>query len=322
MPTSSRAPRATALRVLLAAGQQHLTFRTGALTTFGTAGAVSGGKVVRVTRDGPNLRLYGDLSAVLPSFTVNYASKVGPLRSGDLRIDQTGNTYRYGSITVSPDPAGGVRAVVKHLTMNQYLYGIAEVPASWHAHALRAQVVAARTFAQKRRDARAGSGLDHDLLSTVQDQVYAGSSKQDDRWVNAVITTNARFLTYKGALIDAVYSSSNGGHSETSEYVWGGRVDYLVARPDPYDAVTANPNRSWVRTYTAAQLGAWFGVGTATSVKVSGNVGTSGRVDRATVTVTGDKGRVSMTGNQFRAKVNAHNPTRATQLLSTKFVVK
>ena len=302
------------LRVLVAERRPTLTFVTGGTTTFGAAGTVPAFKTVTMTRSGNSVRLGGALSATVPALTITF--------SGDLRIGETGNAYRYGRVAVRPDPAGGLRAVVTNLTMNQYLYGIAEMPASWHTQALRAQAVAARTFAQRRRDSRAGQGLDYDLLATVTDQVYSGTRHEHERWTSAVNVTNAQFLTYKGALAETVYSSSNGGHSESSAYVWGGEVAYLRARRDPYDQIPENPNRAWTRTYTAAQLGAWFGVGTATSVTISGNVGASGRVDRATITVTGTTGRRTMTGVAFRQWINAINPDRSDQLLSTKFVVK
>jgi SpoIID/LytB domain protein len=316
----SRAPTDD-LRVLVAERRSRLTFVTGSTTTFGSLGTVGAGQTVRVERSGSNLRVSGAVSGVLPSFTVQYASRVGALRTGDLRIAETGNTYRYGSMVVRPDSRGGVRAIVQGLTMQRYLYGVAEVPASWHAQALRAQVVAARTYAQKRTDGRRRS-LDYDLLSTVSDQVYAGSTRQDSRWVAAVDATNAQFLTYRGVLIDAVYSSSNGGHSETATYVWGGSAPYLAARPDEFDSVSANPNHSWERTYRADRMGAWFGVGTVAEIRISGNVGASGRLDRATVQVVGTTRTVTMTGAQFRVRVNANNPARSDQLLSTKFVVK
>jgi SpoIID/LytB domain protein len=301
------------LRVLLAERAGALTFVTAGSTTFGSAGTIAAGRTVKVVRSGGQLRLSGAVNATLSNFDIAW--------NGDLHITELRTKYRYGRIRIAADPGGGVRAIAHELTMNQYLYGIAEVPASWHTHALRAQVVAARTFAQKRRDSRAGR-LDFDLLSTVTDQVYSGSTHQHPRWVEAVNATNAQMLTHGGALIDAVYSSSNGGHSESAQYVWGGKVPYLTARRDTWDGVASNPNRSWTRTYTAGQIGSWFGVGTATQVVVLGGSGASGRVDRARIRVVGTAGVREMSGNEFRAKVNSHNPARANQLLSTKFVVK
>ena len=307
----TRAPT-DSLRVLLAERAAALTFVAPNGASFGGV-AVPAGSSVKVVRSGGSLRLSGARNATVGSMTVTW--------SGDLHISELGTKYRYGSIAVRPDPGGGVRAVVQGLTMNQYLYGIAEVPALWHTHALRAQVVAARTFAQKRRDSRAGSALDFDLLSTVTDQVYSGATHQHPRWVEAVNATNAQFLTYRGALIDAVYSSSNGGYSESAAYVWGGSVPYLVARADQWDGVASNPNRHWKRTYTAAQLGSWFGVGTAREVVVVSGRGPSGRVDRARVRVVGTTGTKEMSGNEFRSVVNRNNPLRANQLLSTRFDV-
>ena len=302
------------LRVLLAERAGTLTFRAGGSTTFGSAGTISAGQWVKVAQTEGQVRLSGALNAMLPSFDIAW--------SGDLQIDELARRYRYGRIRVAPDPRGGVRAIAHELTMNQYLYGLAEVPAQWHTHALRAQVVAARTFAQKRRDSRVGSGLDFDLLSTVTDQVYAGSTQQHPRWVEAVDATNAQFLTYQGALIDAVYSSSNGGYSESAAYVWGGNVPYLVARRDQWDGVASNPNHRWTRTYTAAQIGSWFGVGTAREVVIGSGRGASGRVDRARIRVVGTTGSKEMSGNEFRATINKRNPARTSQLLSTRFDVK
>ncbi len=302
------------LRVLVAQQRPTLTFVTAGTTTFGAAGTVPASRTVTMTRSGGSVKLSGALDATVPALTITF--------SGDLRLVETGNSYRYGRIAVRPDAAGGLRAVVNELTMNQYLYGLAEMPALWHTQALRAQVVAARTFAQSRHDSRAGQGLDYDLLATVTDQVYSGTRHEHPRWTSAVNVTNAQFLTYRGALAQTVYSSSNGGHSESSEYVWGGSVPYLQARPDPYDGIAENPNRRWSRTYTAEQLGAWFGVGVATNVTISGNRGASGRVDRATVRITGTKGTRTLTGVEFRQWINTVNTDRADQLLSTKFVVK
>ena len=303
------------LRVLLAERAGALTFVTGGATTFGGAGSVaSAGRSVRVERSGSSLKLSGALDTTVGSITITW--------TGDLHIAELAKKYRYGSIVVRADPNGGVRAVVQGLTMNRYLYGSAEVPALWHTHALRAQVVAARTFAQKRRDSRVGSGLDFDLLSTVTDQVYSGSTHEHPRWVEAVNATNAQFLTYQGKLIDAVYSSSNGGYSESSAYVWGGNVPYLVARRDQWDGVASNPNHRWTRTYTAAQIGSWFGVGTAREVVIGSGRGASGRVDRARIRVVGTTGSKEMSGNEFRATINKRNPARTSQLLSTRFDVK
>ena len=79
--------------------------------------------------------------------------------AGDLRVSPPGYSYRYGILAVGPDANGGLRAVIGGLGMQQYLYGLGEMPSSWPTEALKAQATASRTFAQKRRNGRAVGGL-------------------------------------------------------------------------------------------------------------------------------------------------------------------
>ncbi len=237
-------------------------------------------------------------------------------------VSAPGYNFRYGRVIVRIDgasnPNGGLRAVVEGLTMQQYLYGLGEMSSSWPIEAIRAQAVASRTFGQKRMDLR--SSADFDLLGTVTHQAYTGTRHEDARWRAAVDSTRNRVVTYNGGLIDAVYSASSGGHTEHSEVVWVSPLPYLRGKPDPYDAVATNPHNSWSRTYTGRQLGAWFGLGTVTSVQILGNTGASGRVDKATIRLTGTGGTRDVSGPSFRSTVNRNSPSA--QLMSTKFVVK
>lgn len=139
------------------------------------------------------------------------------------------------------------------------------------------------------------------------------------QWVAAVDATDTRVVTYNGALIDAVYSSSSGGYTENSEVVWVSAVPYLRGVPDAADLLGGNPNASWTRTYSGTQLGTWFGLGQVTSVQVLGPLGVSGRVDKATIRLVGTGGTRDVTGTSFRSTVNANSP--AAQLMSTRFTV-
>lgn len=307
-------PVSDGLRVLVAERRNTMTLVTTGPTTFDGVGNVGAGASVTLTRTGNQILLSGALDR-----TVN-----GPLtvrQAGNpLTIVENGLGYRYGQLVVNIDPNGGLRSVVAGLTMQQYLYGLGEMPASWPQQALRAQAVAARTFAQKKRDSRVGSGLDHDLLSTVLDQAYTGTKFEDSRWNSAVDATAGQVLTYRGGLIDAVYHSSSGGHTESSEQVWVAKVDYLRGRPDGFDAVAGNPHNSWSRTYTGAQLGDWFGLGTVTSIEVRGPLGVSGRVDKSVIRLVGTNGSKDVLGASFRSTVNARAGASG-QLMSTKFTV-
>ena len=271
--------------------------------------------------------------------TQNLATEAGPTERGDavwfssqdseiITVSATGKSYRHGRLQTTV-ASGRVRIVESDLPMEQYLYGLAEVPTSWPIEALKAQAIAGRSYAAIRL-AAPKSG-DFDIYSTTVDQVYSGTAVTDAgptgaAWREAVDQTEKLVLTHNGKVVQAYYSSSNGGHTEVPDYVWASALPYLNAAPDPFDAVAANPNASWQRTYTAEELGAWISaagygnVGVVTGFAVRNPVGTSGRVDKAGITVTGTAGTATLTGNQLRAAINNRVPSNR-QLRSTKFTI-
>ncbi|MFN8051764.1 MAG: SpoIID/LytB domain-containing protein [Acidimicrobiales bacterium] len=293
--------------VLLAAPGQRLSIRM-----FGSA--------IIVQRVSPDLGPIGVLAASGRYYLTWDAGN-------SLSISATGRGYAYGRIKLV-DNSTSFSMVLEGETMQQYLYGLGEMPASWHSEALRAQAIAGRSFAAYRL--AHPQGTEFDMYASVSDQAYVGTTQAAGtfgaNWVGAVDTTDAQVLTSGGQVIQAFYSSSNGGYTERSDYVFSATLPYLVATPDPLDQATGNPNFSWTRTYTGDELGAWLTsagrghVGSVTAVSIGGNVGASGRVDRATVTVTGTGGSTTMTGNQFRSAVNA-GAASSRDLLSTKFAV-
>lgn len=300
------------LKVLLAERTGTFTVTAGGTTSVLGVGTVGAGTRLTFTRSGSNMVVSGGLSATVGGpLLVQFAG------AGNLTVSPPGYSYRYGILAIGPDANGGLRAVLGGLTMQQYLYGIGEMPSSWPTEALKAQATASRTFAQKRRNGRGGS--DFDLYGSVLHQAYTGTKYEVPAWTRAVDATDDRVVTYRGALIDAVYSASSGGHTEHSEVVWVSAVPYLRGVPDPYDAGGGNPHASWSRTYTGAQLGSWFGLGTVTSVQILGPLGASGRVDKATIRLTGTGGTRDVNGASFRSTVNSRSP--GAQLMSTKFTV-
>ncbi|HEX7097587.1 MAG TPA: SpoIID/LytB domain-containing protein [Acidimicrobiales bacterium] len=235
-----------------------------------------------------------------------------------VRVPAAGHRYRHGRITLT---ASG--NVVNTLDMQQYLYGLAEVPSSWPIEAQRAQAIAGRTYAWRR--VQNPRNAEYDILSSTSDQAYSGYDKESagGGWITAVDSTNGQVLTFNGAPAETYYSSSNGGWSERSGYVFSADRPYLQVVVDPFDNAQGNPNFRWTRSYTGDELAQYlrasFGVdvGTVTAVDFSGNFGGSGRIDRATVRLTGTLGSRSITGAQFRQMINAANPSLSRQLLST-----
>ena len=222
---------------------------------------------------------------------------------------------------------GTLQLIIEDLTMEQYMYGLAEVPSSWPDAALQTQALAGRSYAKYSADSRRAASPDrvYDLDASTLDQVYVGYDKErgtsGDRWVAAVDATAGQTITYGGNTIQAFYSSSSGGHTENSEYVFSATVPYLRGVDDPDDAVSANPNFRWTRTYSGSELQSWvrsrYGVdlGPITSVQMSGSFGVSGRINRANVRLTGPSGSKDISGSSFSSMINQNAGSR--QLLST-----
>ena len=242
-------------------------------------------------------------------------------------VSAAGRSYQWGSLVAKPR-GNALQLTLDQMSMDQYLYGLGEVPASWPTEALRAQAIAGRTYAAYRLAHPQSS--DFDLYASVIDQAFVGTTQtagaSGPNWTQAVDSTSGQVITYNGSTIQAFYSSSNGGNSENSEYVWSSALPYLRAIADPWDQATGNSRFSWSRTYSPGELQSWLvrsgraDIGPVASLSIGGNIGASGRVDKATVTLVGTAGSVTMTGNQFRSMINASAPS-SRQLWSTKFSV-
>jgi SpoIID/LytB domain protein len=280
---------------------------------FGARVGTTAGSVT-VTSSGSTVHLSGAINAAVPAVLVE-------MHGAPMRVTPPGYRYNRGVVLLLPKGDGTVQAVLS-TSMQEYLYGLGEMPSSWPAEALKAQAIAARTYAQKKVLAAKGGGA-YDIVGGLPDQSYLAYEKEAGamgaQWVAAVHATNGQVVTYGGALIDAVYSASSGGHTENSEVVWVSALPYLRGVPDAADLTGGNPNASWTRTYTGSQLGAWFGVGQVTSVQVIGPVGVSGRVDKATIRLVGTAGTRDVNGATFRSTVNAKSPSA--QLMSSRFTV-
>ena len=225
-----------------------------------------------------------------------------------VKIPEAFHTYNRGSIELalySCAAACDIRAVLT-ISPQEYLYGLAEVPSSWPMQAMRAQAIAARTYAfTKAAAGQHRSGCDCALYASSFDQVYAAWDKEGgldgDRWVQAVDGTDDQIVIYQGESIQAFYMSSSGGFTEDNENVWGGTpIDYLRGVCDPGDYTSANPNATWTVTASAAEVTRKLRLGIGT-VSAFTNVqrGVSGRI--ISTTVKGDSGTASISGATLRS---------------------
>ena len=182
--------------------------------------------------------------------------------------------------------------------LDDYIKGVVprEMPASWRAAAVRAQAVAARTYAAF--DRAAHSTRYYHTCDTTSCQVYGGRSDEDARSNAAVDATASRVLHYQGRPAFTQFSSSSGG------WLRAGSQPYLVAKYDRYDNFSGNPMHTWNTTLTRGAIqNAYPSLGTLRRVLVSQRDGYGawgGRVEK--MKLDGSRNDVSLTGDAFRSR--------------------
>jgi SpoIID/LytB domain protein len=152
-----------------------------------------------------------------------------------------GKGYR-GELRVTSD--GKALQVVNVVGLESYLLGVVpgEMPADWPLEALKAQAVAARTYAL----ARLVEDKEFDLYSDGRSQIYYGTGSEAPGTTKAVSETRGRILTFAGKPALTLYFSSSGGRTRSALDAFGLDLPYLEAVKDPWDAVETNPNHRWL----------------------------------------------------------------------------
>ena len=223
-----------------------------------------------------------------------------------LRVN--GKAYR-GSIALKV--AAGL-SVINCISLEEYLYGVipAEMPDGWPPESLKAQAIAARTFALYSRGKHAAEGFD--LCATNHCQVYGGRSAEKAHSSAAVEATRGQVLLYQGKPIYAPFHTTSGGMTENSEDVWGSYLPYLRAVKDSDKTA---PDHRWRLQFTPAELqaklqAAGYAIGKLQSITLSplSGSGESGKnaADRSaaghvkTMRFTGDRGSVLFSGSKVR----------------------
>ncbi|HEX2050491.1 MAG TPA: SpoIID/LytB domain-containing protein [Actinomycetota bacterium] len=252
-----------------------------------------------------------------------------------LRIRQKGLAYAHGKLVLGTyrgacRPGFCLRVVLK-LSMQKYLLGLGEMPASWPAAALRAQAIAGRTYALNRIRTYGQHRYPCDcaVYDGSGDQVYIGDARRTgsgawwDDWRSAVARTRGLAVVRRGRPIQALYSSSSGGHTENNENVWGGTaLPYLRGVRDRFDGVDDNPNFRWRVEMRwkrlSAKLDRAFGTGKLVKVSLVRPFGVSGRVTVATPT----GGGVRIAGSARTVRVDGWALRSALDLKDTWFRIR
>lgn len=190
------------------------------------------------------------------------------------------------------------KALINNVCLEEYIYSVvsSEMGSSFEMDALKSQAVAARSYAisNLKKYIKHGYNLTNDIYS----QVYLGVNNVNDKIRKAVDETKGLVAFFNGEVINATYSSSNGGVIASSEEVWGNKYPYLVVKSDPYS--TNTPNVDWKVEVTRDNLDEILAQKTNkrnfTGLKLQKNG--LGRVNN--VIVSYNDGDVKLSANKFR----------------------
>jgi stage II sporulation protein D len=251
----------------------------------------------RISRSGPGYRLayrtrsgsYLTKSTGLTTGTWSFStpSKIVKvvLPSGSVR------SYR-GTVALIKNGSGG--RTINTVLLEDYVRGVvpAEMPTSWAADAVRAQAVAARSYAVRPRDVGRYSG--YDICDTTACQVYSGMGRETSNGNAAVRATAGTIVTYRSKVALTQFASSNGGYSARGDY------PYLAAHRDPYDGVIKS--QAWTRVISASSISrAWPSVGTVKQLQITSRDGAGawgGRVK--TIKIIGTSRTATVSGTTFQ----------------------
>jgi len=244
------------------------------------------------------------------------------------KIDTSGEKIRVRITQPNPKPEdyfGTLENIggewINTVLLEEYLRGVvaAEVSANWPQEALRAQAVAARSYAIAHLDSKGFWDVD----DTTCYQVYLGkyTFSETDR---AVRETAGEVLTYDGIVIPAYYHSTSGGWTENNENVWGGEaLAWLRGVESPFEQ--DSPHWYWLtKAFSFSELSQIFSADEKTSVGEVQKIeivsrGISGRV--LAIKITGTSGEKIVSGQVFKTVFNKNAPGE-NYLRSTLFGIK
>ena len=193
--------------------------------------------------DGIRMKLNGQ------TYALDSTVKLMRAQSGNrgIRFEQPDLSGRFcGDLGLSA--SGGALTAILNIYVENYLYGVVgyAMPPSSGIEALKAQAVAARTYALRRKAGRGDSV--YDLTDAATDQVFKGYSNTSDydNVVRAVDETKGWTLFYGSTLAQCYFCTSNGGQTESARNAFGSALDYSVVQDDPYDLNSAAPVRTAV----------------------------------------------------------------------------
>ena len=241
---------------------------------------------------------------------------MGP--SPTISVTQSGATdrYRYGQLQVKI--VKGLMEVTTSLSLHdEYLWGISEVPSNWPPAVLEAQAIAARSYALS-KIASIKPSCDCHVYSHIADQNFVGFSKEAEPkigklWKRAVVRTNVDTFTSlailsNGKPIQAYYSSSSGGATQTTLDAWGTATAYTQSVADPASIDPKNNPRfaKWNASALQAVVAAAFLLPDIITLEIVSR-NTAGAVTYIKGTSSNGSTKL-LRGDTFRSRVKIPSP--------------
>jgi stage II sporulation protein D len=170
----------------------------------------------------------------IPNFFFNAKDQrvwINAVNETRITVKEKGSRTYRGSMELTQN--NGKMALINELPFEQYLYGVvgSEMATGWPQEALKAQAVAARTYALIGGNAYNIANIS----DSTTDQVYTGVEYNDV--IKAVDATKGEVLTDQNGLITPFYSANAGGVTSDPGEIWGGNAAYLKSAPSPGDNV-------------------------------------------------------------------------------------
>ena len=280
------------VRVLLRAGARSVSFRgagsacgAGLSPKKGYVAKRKGSGVVVRNKKGRRIARCGAAMTAVGSPTIGVGGK---------------GTYR-GSLEVRASGSG--LEAINVVEIEDYVRGVVsrESPSSWPLEALKAQAVAARSYALS----TGVNGGTFDVYDDTRSQAYGGVAAETAKTDNAVDATHLQVVLYRGKIAQTFFFSTSGGHTENNEFSSLGfgqpAVPYLRGVDDPFEADAGSPYEHWKRKLSIGRMNsALHSIGLRGKLK---NVavtqrGSSPRIVRANLVGTG--GTATVNGPQLR----------------------
>jgi len=235
--------------------------------------------------------------------------RIIPVGNSKIMVVTNGQKYRYrGNIEIDIDKEYGKLNVINIIGIEEYLYGVLkkEISPRWPKETLKAQAIAARTFAIFNMNKYIDKG--YNICATTNSQAYGGVNHEDPLTNKAVDETRGVIMVYKGEPINAVYHSDSGGYTEDSENVWGSFLPYLRSVESKFEEKVSPPHHTWSYSINEKELTEklqkqGFKINSVISIEPI-KITETGRISE--LTFTADNSTViNMKTNDFRSLIGA-----------------